>query len=92
MRAIDEGLSDLRFDAIAAQVQVDFGSDRQVVWKRIFILQASSVSALAKQADHPAASSCSGLVPGPAPPGIESLTSRRPSLERAAPFSRPPVV
>ena len=44
-----------------------------------------------KQADQPAANSCSGLVPPPAVPGDDSLTSRRPSELRDAP-SRPPVV
>src|SRR3712207_1893530 len=47
--------------------------------------------ALSKQADHPAANSCSGLVPGREEPGDESLTSSWPSLLREAP-SRPPVV
>src|SRR5262249_41468605 len=39
----------------------------------------------------PAANSCSGLVPLPAVPGVDSFTSRRPSLGREVP-SRPPVV
>src|ERR1700738_4250672 len=58
----------------------------------IFLLRAASAIALSKQADHPAANSCSGLVPMRADPGVESLTSRRPSELREAPFSRPPVV
>src|ERR1019366_10335385 len=57
----------------------------------IFILRAASAIALRKQADQPAANSCSGLVPLPAAPGDESLMSRRPSEVRDAP-SRPPVV
>src|SRR5688572_21464649 len=52
---------------------------------------AASPMALMKQADQPAANSCSGLVPPPVPPGADSLTSRRPSELREAP-SRPPVV
>src|SRR5260221_12904556 len=58
----------------------------------IFLLRAASAIALSKQADQPAANSCSGLVPMRADPGVESLTSRRPSELREAPFSRPPVV
>src|SRR6266851_9509820 len=58
----------------------------------IFLLRAASVIALSKQADQPAANSCSGLVPMRAEPGVESLMSRRPSELREAPFSRPPVV
>src|SRR5713101_7462765 len=57
----------------------------------IFILRAASPIAPSKQADQPAAKSCSGLVPLLAVPGDESLTSRRPSELRDAP-SRPPVV
>jgi hypothetical protein len=56
-----------------------------------FILTAASLMAPIKQADHPAAKSCSGLLPPPALPGEESWTSKRPSLLREAP-SRPPVV
>src|SRR5688572_28895949 len=44
-----------------------------------------------KQADQPAANSCSGLVPLPAVPGDDNLMSRSPSELREAP-SRPPVV
>src|SRR5215212_6672825 len=58
----------------------------------IFLLRAVSAIALSKQADQPAANSCSGLVPMRAEPGAESLTSRWPSELREAPFSRPPVV
>ena len=47
-----------------------------------------------KQAEYPAAKSCSGLAPGPpAPPssfGVESWTWKLPSSVRAEP-SRPPV-
>src|SRR5262245_8783618 len=56
-----------------------------------FCWLAANAIALMKQADQPAANSCSGLVPLPGPPGDDSLTSRRPSLVREAP-SRPPVV
>jgi hypothetical protein len=56
-----------------------------------FILAATIFIALKKQADQPAANSCSGLVPVPGNPGDESLMSRRPSDVRDAP-SRPPVV
>src|ERR1700737_1438427 len=56
-----------------------------------FCWPAARASALIKQADQPAANSCSGLVPPPAVPGVDSFTSRRPSLVREAP-SRPPVV
>src|SRR4029077_7905257 len=45
-----------------------------------------------KQADQPTANNCSGLVPMPGVPGTESFTSSRPSEERDAPPSRPPVV
>src|SRR5258708_2226660 len=58
----------------------------------IFLLRAASAIALSKQADQPAANSCSGLVPMRAEPGVESLMSSRPSELREAPFSRPPVV
>src|SRR5208282_1751782 len=57
-----------------------------------FNLPATSFVALMKQADQPAANSCSGLVPVPEVPGDESLTSRRPSMLREMPPSRPPVV
>src|ERR1700737_1595370 len=57
----------------------------------IFIFRAASPIAPSKQADQPAANSCSGLVPTPAVPGDESLMSRRPSELRDAP-SRPPEV
>src|SRR6266403_2125449 len=57
----------------------------------IFILRAASPIAPSKQADQPAANNCSGLVPMSEVPGIESLTSRRPSSLREAP-ARPPVV
>src|SRR5215471_335410 len=56
-----------------------------------FCWLAARAIALMKQADQPAANSCSGLVPLPTLPGDDSLTSRRPSLVREAP-SRPPVV
>jgi hypothetical protein len=42
-----------------------------------------------KQADQPAANSCSGFVPLPAVPGDDSAMSRRPSELRDVP-SRPP--
>src|SRR6266576_5767113 len=58
----------------------------------IFRLRAESAIALSKQADQPAANSSSGLVPIRAEPGVESLTSRRPSKLRETPFSRPPIV
>src|SRR6266851_3778889 len=62
---------------------------------RVLILAAARPIAPMKQADQPAANSCSGLVPGlSAPPicfGTDSLISRRPSELRDAP-SRPPVV
>src|SRR5262249_5552717 len=57
----------------------------------IFLCAAASAMALMKQADQPAANSCSGLVPVPGVPGVESFTSSRPSEVREAP-SRPPVV
>src|SRR5258708_36451833 len=58
----------------------------------IFLLRAASATALSKQADQPAANSCSGLVPMRAEPGVESLTSRTPSELRETPLLRPPVV
>lgn len=54
-------------------------------------LRAASPIAPMKQADQPAANSCSGLVPPPGVPGDDSLTSRRPSELREAP-SRQPLV
>src|SRR5882672_10138617 len=57
-----------------------------------FILLATSDIALMKQADQPAANNCSGLVPGPGPPGAENLTSKRPSSLRETPLRRPPEV
>src|SRR5262245_4777311 len=59
--------------------------------KAIFLWPAARAIALTKQADQPAAKSCSGLVPPPVVPGDDSLTARRPSALREAP-SRPPVV
>src|ERR1700722_9099148 len=58
----------------------------------IFLLRATSPIALSKHADQPAANNCSGLVPMRSEPGIDSLTSSRPSELRDWPFSRPPVV
>src|SRR5580704_19733029 len=55
------------------------------------VLSATTLIADRKHADQPAANNSSGLVPLPGAPGIDSLTSRRPSLVREAP-SRPPVV
>ena len=52
---------------------------------------ASMLIAPRKQADQPAASSCSGFVPSLAVPGAASRMSRRPSSLLAAP-SRPPVM
>ena len=54
-------------------------------------LRAATAMAPSKQADQAAAKSCSGLVPAPRVPGVESLTSSRPSSLREVP-SRPPVV
>jgi hypothetical protein len=58
----------------------------------IFILAATILIDETKQADQPAAKSCSGLVPVPEASGVESLTSSRPSELRDNPLSRPPVV
>ena len=82
MRFIEQGLRDV---ATSASIATSPGS-------AIFFWRATSAIALSKQADQPAANSCSGLVPMRAEPGAESLTSRRPSELRAAPLSRPPVV
>src|SRR3954471_14848285 len=57
-----------------------------------FILRAAMPIAPSKQADQPAANSCSGLVPLPVVPGADSLMSRCPSELRETPRSRPPVV
>src|SRR5882762_3728334 len=57
-----------------------------------FILLATIPIALMKQADQPAANSCSGLVPVPGTPGAENLTSRRPSSLWETPPRRPPKV
>jgi len=55
-------------------------------------LRATFAMTPMKQADQPMANNyCSGLVPGLSLPGVASLTSRAPSLERPAP-SRPQVV
>jgi len=56
-----------------------------------FSVPAALPMAPMKQADQPAANSCSGLVPVPLPPGGDSWMSRWPSLLRDAP-RRPPVV
>src|SRR5580698_9577871 len=56
-----------------------------------YILPATILRADRKQADQPAANNCSGLVPAPGVPGVDSLMSRRPSEVWDAP-SRPPVV
>src|SRR6267378_850674 len=53
---------------------------------------STSPIALMKQADHPAANNCSGLVPVPGTPGAENLTSKRPSSLRETPPRRPPEV
>src|ERR1700694_296477 len=60
--------------------------------KTTFRWRAASAMALSRLADQAAATSCSGLVPIRAEPGVESLMSRRPSELREAPYSRPPVV
>src|SRR3984893_9005473 len=57
-----------------------------------FILLATSPIALMKQADHPAANNCSGLVPVPGTPGAENVTSKRPSSLLDTPPRRPPEV
>src|SRR6185312_14449756 len=72
------------FRSTSASIAVSAGS-------LILRLPAATAIAPSKQADQPAAKSCSGLVPVPGAPGLDSLTSRRPSLLREAP-SRPPVV
>ena len=43
-----------------------------------FVLPATAFIADRKQADQPAAKSCSGLVPAPGPPGDDNLTSSAP--------------
>ena len=60
--------------------------------RAIFLSRAASAIACAKEADQPAANSCSGLVPMRAELGVESLMSSRPSALREAPLSRSPVV
>ena len=76
---------------IVGRAQVDFGVDGQVGGEGNVQLRSRLADRPMKQADQPAASSCSGLVPVPAEPGGESLMSRRPSELRDSP-SRPPVV
>jgi hypothetical protein len=77
-----------------SSVQVYFGVDGGVGRENdlIFIFRAASPIAPSKQADQPAANNCSGLVPMPAVPGVESLMSRWPSELRDTPCSRPPAV
>jgi len=77
---------------VAHLAQIYFGVDSCVRREVTFILRAASPIAPSKQADQPAANSCSGLVPLPALPGDECLMSRRPSSLRDAPPFRPPVV
>jgi hypothetical protein len=71
--------------------QVYFGFDA-AAGSTIFLSRAVIAIALSKDADQATANSCSGLVPMRADPGVESLTSSRPSELRERPFSRPPVV
>ncbi len=78
--------------AVAAEVEIDFGVDREIRRQRDLGAARPERHGALKQTDQPAASSCSGFVPRPGPPGTDSLTSRRPSLLRADPLSRPPVV
>jgi hypothetical protein len=74
-----------------SDTQVHLSVDGGVAGSAIFILVAASPIGPMKQADQPAANICSGFVPVPDEPGIDRLTSRRPSELRDAP-SRPPVV
>jgi hypothetical protein len=57
-----------------------------------FLWAAANAIALMKQADQPAANRCSGLVPAPEVPGVESLTSRRPPEVRDAPSPSAPLM
>lgn len=76
-------------EAVLAGIQVDLRIDRRFSGQNP--LRAAIAIAPSKQADQPAAKSCSGLVPSPGPPGVESLMSSLPSELREEP-SRPPVV
>ncbi len=71
--------------------EIDLGIDRMAGGQGDLRLGGGKPIAPMKQADQPAANSCSGLVPAPDEPGEDSLMSSRLSELRAAP-SRPPVV
>jgi hypothetical protein len=75
--------------SVVSQAPVDFGVDAHIGRQRDFSFAQSRwhLMALTKQADQPAANSCSGLVPMRTEPGVESLMSRRPSELRETPFS-----
>lgn len=86
IEARPEGISAfIEKKSISASIALFLGST-------IFSLRAAISIAPSKQADQPAANNCSGLVPMPAPPGGDSLTSRRPSELRDMPSCRPPLV
>jgi len=105
MRGVHNGLGDLPLQAgrltlkpcleevnVARIAQVDFGIDGYV--GRKFDLQVAGHKShrTNETGRHPAANNCSGLVPVPATPGAENLTSRRPSSLRETPPRRPPRV
>jgi hypothetical protein len=52
-----------RFRSTSASIAVSAG-------RLVFLLRATTAIAPSKQADHPAANSCSGFVPVPGPPGM----------------------
>ena len=83
--ATDEEASSATFRSTSASIAISAGNTT-------FLLRAATAIALSKQADRPAASNCSGLVPIRGDPGVANLMSNRPSELREAPFSRPPVV
>lgn len=82
MRGIREGLGEVALQAWQAHVEacleevsvvvtgeVSSASTAISAGSAIFILRATAAIAPSKQADQPAANSCSGLVPFPADPG-----------------------
>jgi hypothetical protein len=76
----------------SVETQVHFGIYGRIGRELDLHFAGHKPIALMKQADHPAANNCLGLVPLPGMPGTESLTSSRPSEVRDVPPSLPPMV
>ncbi|MDR6956009.1 hypothetical protein J2X65_005403 [Ancylobacter sp. 3268] len=65
--------------------EIDFHIDGEIRRQCELTLAGSDAMAPMKQADQPAANSCSGLVPAPVLPGGDRRMSTRPSVLRAMP-------